>query len=35
MGVTFTYDGHHEYKYDETTFKKNGLRLMNELFNDL
>ena len=35
MGVTFTYDGHHEYTYDEATFKKNGLRLMNELFNDL
>jgi hypothetical protein len=35
MGVTFTYDGHHEYTYDQNTFKKNGLRLMNELFNDL
>jgi FG-GAP repeat len=36
MGVRFTEnDGHHEYTYDDKTFKSNSLRLMNELFNDL
>jgi hypothetical protein len=36
MGISFKQDnGHHEYNYDASTFKKNGVRLVNELFNDL